>query len=237
MLKHVMALSALFLMAACAPAVHQGNAEDPLEPLNRQVFAFNEVVDRFVLKPVAQGYRYIVPEFGRKAVRNAVRNYWEPLTMTNSLLQLDDERFFTAMWRFILNTTFGFLGTYDFAGEYAGLPHRSEDFGQTLGVWSNNADSAYLVLPILGPSTTRDAFGRLVDIALDPFTYALKAEELIAIAATDGLATREALLDPLDEIYRTSFDPYVTIRSAYKQRRSAQILNRNAGRSALSVGR
>ena len=214
------------LMFACAPVQDYATVrQDPYEPFNRQVFAFNEVVDMVLLEPVARGYRFVVPEIGRKGIRNALRNFYEPVTMINAFLQFDAQRGFTAFWRFILNTTFGFGGLYDFAGENTELTYRNEDFGQTLAVWADNTDSAYLVLPIMGPSTTRDAFGRVVDIFLNPWTYPLDDGGSAAVAAVNGIAQREDALDTLDEIYETSFDPYATIRSGYLQRREALIRN------------
>lgn len=233
------ALLAAVLLAntliACAPVQDSASVpEDPYEPFNRQVFAFNEVVDMLVLEPVSRGYRAVVPEVGRKGVRNAMRNFYEPVTMVNAFLQGDVQRGFTAFWRFMINTTLGFGGLYDFAGENTELKYRQEDFGQTIGVWADNTDSAYLMLPILGPSTTRDAFGRGVDILLNPWTYGLEDWESIAIAAGNGISERERALDLIDDIYETSFDPYATIRSGYIQRRKALILNRQVKESAPS---
>lgn len=224
--KSLLAALLAHLLIACAPVQESAaTREDPYESFNRQVFAFNEVVDTMVLKPVAQVYRFVMPEVGRKAVSNALRNFYEPVTMANAVLQLDFERAFTSFWRFVINTTLGVGGLYDFAGENTELKHRGEDFGQTMGVWSNSSDSAYLVLPILGPSTTRDAFGRVVDVFLNPWNYGLETWESIAIAGGNGIAAREEALDLVDEIYQTSFDPYATIRSGYTQRRKAQIFN------------
>lgn len=218
-------VSALMLVS-CAPMdAHKATAEDPYEPFNRQMFAFNEVLDTVLLKPIAQVYRFVVPEVGRKAVSNALQNFYEPVTMMNAFLQGDVDRGFTSFWRFTLNTTLGGAGIYDFAHNNTELKYRPEDFGQTIGVWSNNADSNYLVLPIFGPSTTRDAVGRVADIGLNPWTYALKTGESIGVGVANGIVARENALDLVDEIYANSFDPYATIRSAYLQRRSAQILN------------
>ncbi len=224
--KAVLAVLLIQGLVACAPVQDVATTpEDPYEPFNRQVFAFNEVVDTFVLRPVAEVYRFVLPEVARTGVSNALSNFYEPVTMVNALLQLDGERAMTSFWRFMLNTTLGFGGLYDFAGENTELKYRGEDFGQTIGVWSDNTDSAYLVLPILGPSTTRDAFGRVVDVGLNPWTWALESGESIAIAVTKGVSDREKAIDLIDEIYDTSLDPYTTIRSGYLQRRKAQILN------------
>ena len=232
-MTRALAFLALLGLVACAPIQQSGPTDDPLESFNRQVFAFNEVVDTVLLRPVASTYRAITPEYARKGMRNFFRNFYEPVTMANALLQGDPERFFTSMWRFFLNTTLGFGGVYDFAGTYGNLPYRQEDFGQTLAVWADDDDSAYLVLPILGPSTTRDALGRVVDIFLDPWTYSLKAEEAIGAAVGQGITIREELIDPIDDVYATSFDPYATIRSAYEQSRKAAIHNRNDQSEAM----
>ena len=234
--KTLLAALLAHLLIACAPVQDGASvAEDPYEPFNRQVFAFNEVVDTMLLKPVAQVYRFAVPEVGRKAISNALRNFYEPVTMANALLQLDFEGAMTSMWRFLINSTLGIGGLYDFAGENTELKHRPEDFGQTLGVWGNDTQSDYLVLPILGPSTTRDAFGRIVDVFLNPWTYGLETWESVAIAGGQGIAAREEALDLIDDIYETSFDPYATIRSGYTQRRKAQILNTHEADKPQSV--
>lgn len=226
MKKHLLAVLLLALTAACAPVQNSATQpEDPYEPFNRQVFAFNEVVDTMLIKPAASVYHFVVPDMGRKAISNVLRNAYEPVTMANAVLQLDFERAFTSFWRFVLNTTLGVGGIYDFAGENTELKYRSEDFGQTLGVWASDTDSAYLVLPILGPSTTRDAFGRGVDVFLNPWTYALETHESIELAAANGLVAREEALKLIDDVYATSLDPYATIRSLYLQRRKAMIRN------------
>jgi phospholipid-binding lipoprotein MlaA len=223
----LLAFTSVTTLSSSAIAQGQG---DPLESYNRAMFAINEGIDTVLLRPIAQGYRFITPEYARKGVNNALRNLGEPIVMVNALLQADFDRFFTSGWRFILNSTFGFAGVYDIAGEYGGLPYRREDFGQTLGVWMNDTDSTYIVLPIMGPSTVRDTFGRVADIFIDPWGYGLQTDERVVLAVSEAIAQREALLDPLDEVYRTSFDPYSTIRSAYQQRRKAQILNRHSAK-------
>lgn len=220
------AMLAALVLASCAPAATtKTTAEDPYEPFNRQMFAFNEVLDKVLLKPIAQAYRFVVPEIGRKAISNVLQNVYEPVTMVNAFLQGDVDRGFTSFWRFTLNSTLGGAGIYDFAGENTDLKYRPEDFGQTIGVWSHNADSSYLVLPLFGPSTTRDAVGRVADVFTNPWTYGLKTNESIGLAVGNGIVAREDALDLVDEIYANSFDPYATIRSAYIQRRKAQILN------------
>lgn len=222
------------LLAGCAS--NPSSSQDPLEPLNRRIFAFNETVDQVLLKPAAQGYRYVTPSIVRKGVRNALRNFNEPVTVANALLQGDFDHFLASSWRFILNTTFGLGGMYDFAGEYAGLTYRQEDFGQTLAVWTGEDESTYVMLPLLGPSTTRDSIGFIVDIFLNPFFFTVDDQEFtIAVIAAQGLSQREQLIEPIEEIYDTSFDPYASFRSIYLQRRQSLIENRRTAGNALSL--
>ena len=220
--KYTAIAATMLLLAACAgPA-----KEDNWESFNRDVFAFNEAVDSFLLKPVAQTYRFVTPEPIIGRLSNASRNLGEPVTMLNAFLQGDVNHGFSAFWRFMINTTIGLGGLHDVAGD-AGLKHRSEDFGQTLAVWGVD-EGAYVVLPIFGPSTVRDSFGLLVDIASSPFTYTPE-DDLAAfgVGAAQGIIRREALLDPIDDIYETSFDPYISFRSIYLQRRAAEINDRD----------
>lgn len=221
----VLAVLMMQLMTACASVPPTDPKRDPYESFNRQMFSFNEVVDQILLRPIAATYRYVVPQQGRTAVRNVLRNLGEPITMVNALLQGDSQRMFTSFWRFVLNSTFGFAGVYDFAGENTPLTYRSEDFGQTIAVWANDTESNYLVLPILGPSTLRDVFGRVVDIAFNPLTYIEDGTPAIIEGVAEGISKREELLDLTDEIHRTSLDPYATYRSGYLQHRQGQIKN------------
>lgn len=195
---------------------------DPYEDFNRGVFSFNETIDEMFLEPVARGYRALVPKWGRERIGSAVSNATSPVVFLNNTLQGDVEGMFTTFWRFFINTTFGIGGIFDVASE-AGLEKRSEDFGQTLGYHGAESGS-YIVLPFFGPSTSRDAVGLVVDTLTNPITY-LDPTISISYRATDIVDTRERLLDITDEIEQTSFDPYATIRSAYIQRRAAQIRN------------
>lgn len=201
-----------------------GNVSDPIEPLNRGIFKFNEVVDSVVFKPVAKTYNFIVPKYGRERVHNVVTNLGEPVDMLNGFIQGNPERGFTSMWRFILNSTFGILGIFDFAGHNLGLVHVDEDFGQSMGHYGWGG-GPYIVLPILGPSNGRDVFGRIVDIFSNPFNYSKSDTFVWTRFGVTALDARSRNVDLVDDIYATALDPYATFRSMYTQRRDALITN------------
>lgn len=200
-----------------------GEVSDPLEKLNRGIYKFNHMLDVALFKPIAKGYRFIVPNFARKRVHNAVVNLTEPVTVLNSFLQGNAEHGFGTFWRFTINSTFGIAGMFDVA-KNVGLDYRKEDFGQTLGVYGAG-NGPYIMLPILGPSNGRDTLGLVVDVFTDPFDYILQEEALIIRTGVSGLDTRTETLNLTDQIEKTSLDPYATIRSLYTQKRSDDIRN------------
>lgn len=206
---------------------------DPLERMNRGIYKFNEVFDTFLMKPIAKSYVFVVPEFGRERVTNAVTNLGEPVNMINGFAQGDPERGFTSMWRFILNSTLGVAGLFDFAGYNFGLTHKDEDFGQTMGAYGMGS-GPYIVLPFLGPSSGRDAVGRVVDWLTNPFNYVDNDEFVYGRLAVTAVDARARNLELLDEVYRNSVDPYATIRSAYAQRRAALIRNNEPREGGVS---
>jgi phospholipid-binding lipoprotein MlaA len=151
---------------------------DPLESLNRGVYTFNAGFDRYVFLPVIRGYQFVTPEFVRDRISDFFTNITEFRNFTNSVLQLDPERAGRAVLRFVTNVMFGFGGLYDIAGA-KGIPQEPTNFGETLGHWGVG-DGPYLVIPVLGPSSARDATGQVVDAAA--ITYALPAEVVNSIA-------------------------------------------------------
>lgn len=229
--------AALLLLAACAPQMAETDAadQDPLEGFNRGVYAFNDAVDTVVLEPVARLYRMAVPAPGRDGVKNFLANLTSPVVFLNNILQGDVNGAFTTFWRFVLNTTVGFGGVYDFATNNTDLKAKPEDFGQTLGTYGSGP-GFYLVLPILGPSSGRDAVGRVADYFSDPFTYLLSDGWQIARYGATAVDGRSRTLDLVDEINKNSLDPYATIRSAYLQRRQAQVENRAGASNTASTG-
>lgn len=150
-------LASLFAVAESVP-------EDPWEGFNRSMFTFNETVDEYGLKPLAQGYDAVTPNFMQKGVSNFFSNLGEVPNVFNNLFQGKWDETASSTFRFIINTTFGIFGLFDVASEM-GLKHYEEDFGQTLGYWGVNS-GPYLVLPFFGPSTVRDASGMVVDYSL-----------------------------------------------------------------------
>lgn len=230
--------TAMLGVAACAavPTDPEARAEyeainDPFEPFNRGVHSFNQAVDKAILRPTAIAYREVVPEITRYHVNSLLRNLASPVIFANDLLQGEIDRAMVTLFRFAFNVSFGFFGLNDPATE-AGLVYHDEDFGQTLAV-AGVGEGPYLVLPLLGPSNPRDVVGRVADWFMDPFTWVAKNNNWgTATAVRTGLSvidTRESLLDPLDEMEKSSLDYYATLRTLYRQRREAAIANQDGG--------
>ena len=204
-------------------------AQDPWENFNRGTFAFNKVFDKYLLAPLAKGYRIILPTEARKGVRNFFSNLKEPWTSINAALQGDFKNSGTSILRFGLNTTIGLLGIFDVATSL-GFEKQKEDFGQTLAV-HGVGPGPYLMLPFLGPSTLRDALGKITSLYADPVTLALERndkDQWIWIGmAVKGVDFREQNLEKIDNLNATSVDFYATLRSLYLERRSSMIRNQN----------
>jgi phospholipid-binding lipoprotein MlaA len=200
---------------------------DPLEPLNRAVFQFNETADKVVLRPAAVGYRTVVPKGVRIGIRNFLRHLKSPITILNALLQGEGERARDTFGRFLTNTILGLGGLIDVASD-AGIPHHYEDFGQTLAVWGVES-GPYLMLPLMGPSNFRDGIGYSIDGVVDPAGYYIRTEygmEGVGVRYTlNAVDWRAANLKTIDELRNSSLDFYATVRSAYRQRRGHEIRN------------
>ena len=207
-------LSACVSTAASNPDADPFELQDPIQPVNSAVFDFNLSADQYVIKPVTDGYHYL-PEWSRYAISNFVTNLSEPSNFVNGVLQADPNIAFTSIWRFILNSTFGFAGLRDFAAEN-GLKYQNTNFGKTLGVYGFS-DGAYVVLPLAGPSTVRDTAGTVVDWFIDPLGWYLTTPEIVAQTAVDGITTRDENDSIIDQLYYRSLDPYSATRAAYLQ--------------------
>ena len=203
---------------------------DPLESVNRAIFSFNEVIMDGFFRPVANTYNEQVPAGARLSVSNFLDNLSAPVTFANDILQFEIKRAGETFVRFFLNSTIGIFGLADVAGE-SGLVDHNEDFGQTLGAWGVG-EGMYLVLPIFGPSSPRDAIGKMVvDPFFDPFGAWISNTERdnLSYAKTgmSGVDEYAGVVDELDQIRKTSIDYYAAIRSLYRQKRKAEISNGN----------
>lgn len=216
------ALLVALLGCACAtqPARPTNPVDDPWEPFNRDVHAFNEGVDKVVFRPVAKAYDTVMPDAPQRGVRNFFNNLQFPVTFVNLLLQGKLEDAFASTGRFLMNSTIGLLGFMDVATK-AGIPEYDEDFGQTLAAWGWK-ESRYLVVPFLGPFTVRDLGGRGVAGYLSPTTYMIREHDNYWPLIIDLVSLRAELL-PFDKDLEESNDPYALVRDAYLQNREFKI--------------
>ena len=195
---------------------------DPLEPMNRAIFGFNEIVDDNVLEPVAKGYRYITPDPVERSVSNFFNNLGEINTIINSALQMKLDKTITSSSRLAINSTVGVLGLFDVATSL-GIQREREDFGQTLGHYGISS-GPYLVLPFFGPSSFRDAPGFYADVMMEksisPIYTELHHEERQAIQATNVIDTRANLLKATKILDTAAKDKYIFLRESYLQRRA-----------------
>ncbi len=228
----LVAMLAVLMVSACAQvprnpvdraAFEQLN--DPLEPMNRQIFDFNMMLDRYLMKPVAVFYTDTVPSDVRTSVHNALDNLNSPYIFANDLLQGRFRDAAHTLGRFMLNSTYGVLGLFDVTADSGGPKYHPADFGETLGVWGV-PQGPYLVLPFFGPSNPRDAVGLAVDWVADPTDNVIGIYSNAAVDARTGadiLDERARMLGPLDDIQRNSIDFYAALRSLYRQNRESMI--------------
>jgi phospholipid-binding lipoprotein MlaA len=209
-----LACVAVFALAGCAAT--PGTRGDPLEGMNRAVFSFNEAVDKAVLKPVATGYQAVLPEIVRTSIDNFFNNFSDAWSAVNQLLQAKPAAALEMGLRFGVNTVFGFGGFVDVAG--AGIERRPEDFGQTLGRWGIGP-GPYLVLPILGPSTLRDAAALTLDLRAQPETFVDHPPERYALGAVHLISVRAGLLSVTRTVDEIALDKYSLIRDGFLARR------------------
>lgn len=210
-------LLSLFVFGGCAT----NSPRDPLEPVNRAIYSFNDGVDTALIQPVAKGYRAVLPMFVRTGVSNVFANINDVLIALNNLLQGKVVSAVSDVGRVLINTTIGVAGFFDVATHF-GLEKHNEDFGQTLGYWGVG-DGPYLVLPILGPSNLRDAVARMVDYRTDPITYVRSMRLRNSLWGTRALSQRADLLDTSKILEVAALDPYEFLRDAYLQRRRSLV--------------
>ncbi len=201
---------------------------DPIEPLNRIFFEFNEILNAYLLGPLARGYNFALPGFMRDGISNFLKNLNGPVVLANDLLQFEFKRAYETSARLVVNSTAGVGGLIDVAERIGFKPH-DEDFGQTLGAWGVG-EGFYMVLPIFGPSNPRDGIGKLfVDSYLDPLGLWLdntdRDELAWARTGVNGVVTYAGVVSDLDRMRETSVDFYGALRSLYRQKRAAEISN------------
>ena len=221
----------LFVMALCLTLVGcatgpTANPRDPLEPYNRAVFGFNDAVDRTVLKPVATAYRNVTPGVVRAGVGNFFSNLEDFWSLANSLMQLKGRAAADTAVRLSVNTFLGLAGVIDLAGEM-GIDRHKEDFGQTLGYWGVPG-GPYLVLPLLGNFTLRDAAALPVDFKGDMVSNLSHKRSRYSLKALNLIDSRAAFLNASSLIEGAALDKYTFTRDAYLQSRRSAIYDGNA---------
>ena len=211
-------------LSACTTTADH-NPTDPYESFNRSMYTFNDGVDRAVLQPVAKGYRAVTNKPIREGVGNFLGNLKEPITAANQLLQGKPADAGAAAGRFVINTTVGVIGFFDTASAL-GIDRKTEDFGQTLGVWGVHP-GPYLVLPLLGSTNPRDLFGMFGDAALNPLNYPQfdgDAATRIGIGVAGAISGREAAIETVEGV-RDQVDPYTTVRRFSVRNRALAVGN------------
>ena len=213
-----------FILFSCFISAEE-NPKDPYEGFNRGVYTFNDTIDGAILKPIAMGYNYVTPDVAKKGINNFYNNITDFITAVNSFLQLDFEQGMTDSGRVIVNTTIGMLGFIDVASTNVNnyTERNKQDFGTTLARYGWR-DSAYLVLPLFGPSTFRDGTGLAVDgLFIDPIGYINNVRLRNALYVGKIINTRAQLLDATNLMDDASIDPYAFQRDSWLQMRKTQI--------------
>ncbi len=211
------------LLTACSSAQYSPDPSDPLQGMNRVTYSFNQKFDKYALKPAAQAYTFVTPQFARDRVTNFFSNIGEVPTFFNDTLQGNLKLSATALGRFVVNTTIGLLGLFDPASSM-GLTKHYNDFGITLAQYGVTT-SPYLVLPLIGPSSIRDALALWPNYAyLSVWGYVGKYNEWRNIFfVIDIVNLRASMLSSEDVVRQASLDEYVFIRNAYLQKRASLI--------------
>jgi phospholipid-binding lipoprotein MlaA len=219
-MKKPLLIASCCVLTACAST--SGNPQDPLEPMNRAVFSFNDKADHYVMKPIAQGYRTITPQPVRTAVGNVFDNLRDVYSLANNALQLEGKKTATDLLRVSVNSTFGLFGLLDIATPM-GLPSYKATLGDTFAHYGWK-QSSYLVIPLLGPSTVRDGAGVGLSFGYSSGSWVFQ-ENRDAVAATVlyGVGAREKLLGLDDTFSEAALDRYSYMRDAFLQYRNAKI--------------
>lgn len=228
-MKILAILPMLLMLGGCATT--GDNSADPWEKYNRKVFAFNDALDRSVIKPVAKGYQAVTPDIVEQGVSNFFSNLGDVGNSVNNLLQGEVVGSGSDLLRVVINSTVGLVGLVDVA-THAGLQKHQEDFGQTFAVWGVDS-GPYVVLPFFGPRTVRDSFGLGFDYTVSPITYVEEARVRNQLTGLNLINTRSDLLKAESVIGNDFYDRYATLRNAYLQHRNVLVHNGNPPRPDL----
>jgi phospholipid-binding lipoprotein MlaA len=210
-------LTLLLVVSGCATTPSSEGSGDPLEPMNRHIYKFNDKLDKAVLKPVADFYVRVTPEPVRNSVSHFFDNVKYPNVILNDFLQGKLQNGLDDIGRFTVNTTMGIVGLFDVASKMGMKPH-DEDFGQTLGWWGSPA-GPYLVLPLLGPNTVRDSPDLVVSTVTNVLFYVPTAAVTIPLSVLGVIDMRARASNAIRFVNEAALDPYVFTREAYLQRR------------------
>lgn len=216
-------LAVLAFLGGCAATAP--DPRDPLEGLNRATYKLNDALDKAVLKPVAKGYNYILPQPVRNCVGNVFGNIGDLYTGVNNLLEGNPRDAGSDVCRVAVNTTVGILGCFDPASGWGFTKHK-KDFGITLGVWGVQP-GAYIVLPLFGPSDIRDSAGLVADLFADPVGYLYPVWQRNTLEVVRTIDTRASLLGASNLLQGAALDEYVFVRDGWFTRRRSQIYNGN----------
>lgn len=214
----------IFVLSGCASTAQNAPVSDRFETANRAIYAFNETFDKYTLKPVAKGYRKIVPRVARSGVSNFFENLTTPRSSLNNFLQGKPSEGFTDLGRFFINSTIGIGGLVDVASKMD-IPEYGEDFGQTFAVWGIPS-GPYIYLPFLGPSTVTDTVSIPIDRLAHPVYYYENTSVRDKLNVLQIVDLRARLLS-FDDIIMSSEDPYIAVREAYLQNRAFRIYDGN----------
>jgi len=217
--------SGIFLVISGCATGPQANPRDPLEPLNRTVYGFNEVVDNAVLKPVATVYTKVTPALVRTGVTNFFSNLTEVWSTANNALQFKGREAVESWMRFSINTVFGLGGIFDLATDM-GLERHKEDFGQTLGSWGVPS-GPYLVLPLLGSSTVRDTAALPLDMQGNALNAVPHSGDRDRLTGLNLVNTRANLLRASAVLDDAALDKYTFSRDFYLQARRSEVYDGN----------
>jgi len=225
----IAAAALTILLGGCAT---NGDPRDPFEPVNRGIYTFNDTVDKAVTKPIAQGYKAVLPSPVRTGVSNFFSNIDDIFVTANNLLQFKFHDAASDFTRLLANSTIGIGGLFDVASGF-GLPKHNEDLGQTFGVWGIG-DGPFLMIPLLGPSNVRDAIGSAVQTYADPVWNLNNVAVRNSLVGLRVVNSRANLLSAEKVLDEAALDPYTFLRDSYIQQRRSLVYDGNPPREKLS---